>query len=60
MASDGWFPELASLNLAKGSLISESFFTLAEISQKRYQLTPLSIFFFGEYLVLRGVIWHHR
>ena len=47
MASDGWFPELASLNLAKGSLISESFFTLAEISQKRFQITPLSIFFFG-------------
>ena len=41
---------------AKGSLISESFSTLAPISKKRCQITPLSIFSFcGSYSVR---FWH--
>ena len=40
MASDGWFPELASLTLAKGSLTSESFSLWIKSPKKGVKLLP--------------------
>ena len=42
----------------KGDLISERFFTLAQISKNGCQITPLSTIHVPKEKLLRGVIWH--
>ena len=45
------------MEIIKGGLISESFFTSAQILENVYEITILSIFSLC-WIVFRGVIWH--